>query len=191
MRYPRGTGPGVTPREELIALPLGIGEVKRMASPRYGPRVAILAFGSMVAPACLAAERLDATVANMRFVKPLDHALVERLARTHDVLVTVEEGCIAGGAGTACLEALSALRLTRPVLQLGLRDAFVPHGDPAALLSAVGLDPDGIEASIRHFMDGFTPSAVNDVFAGVVTEAQDAVHGIASPLPTPRRGGLQ
>ncbi|MFK0206195.1 1-deoxy-D-xylulose-5-phosphate synthase [Agrobacterium sp. NPDC090283] len=191
VRYPRGTGPGVTPREELIALPLGIGEVKRMASPRYGPRVAILAFGSMVAPACLAAERLDATVANMRFVKPLDRALVERLARTHDVLVTVEEGCIAAGAGTACLEALSALRLTRPVLQLGLRDAFVPHGDPAALLSAAGLDPDGIEASIRHFMDGFTPSAVNDIFAGAVTEAQGAVHSIAPPLPTPRRGGLQ
>ncbi|MGF2507542.1 transketolase C-terminal domain-containing protein, partial [Ralstonia pseudosolanacearum] len=97
-----------------------------------------------------AAERLDATVVNMRFVKPLDAACVLEMARTHDYVVTVEEGCVMGGAGSACLEALAAAGVATPVLQLGLPDRFVDHGDHAALLALCGLDANGILASIRE-----------------------------------------
>ena len=103
----------------------------------------------MVSPALAAAEQLDATVANMRFVKPLDDELVAKLARTHDALVTIEENVIAGGAGSACLESLAAQRIEVPVLQLGLPDRFIDHGDPAALLKECGLDAAGIAAAIR------------------------------------------
>jgi 1-deoxy-D-xylulose-5-phosphate synthase len=113
-----------------------------------GKRVAILAFGTLLHPALAAAERLDATVANMRFVKPLDVALVTELARTHDAMVTVEEGCTMGGAGSAVLEALQAAGIEIPVLVLGLPDEFVEHGDPAKLLQLCGLDAAGIEQSI-------------------------------------------
>ena len=147
VRYPRGAGAGVTPVKAMTGLPWGRGEVRREGQ-KTGQRIAILAFGTLLYPALEAAERLDATVANMRFAKPLDHALVAELARTHDALVTVEDGCIMGGAGTAVTEALNAAGLTLPVLQLGLPDEFIEHGDPAKLMALCGLDAAGIEASI-------------------------------------------
>jgi len=150
VRYPRGAGTGVAVQPTLEPLPLGKAEVRRASTAPAGQRVAILAFGSMVAPASAAAERLDATVVNMRFVKPLDAACVLEMARTHDYVVTVEEGCVMGGAGSACLEALAAAGVATPVLQLGLPDRFVDHGDHAALLAQCGLNANGILASIRE-----------------------------------------
>jgi len=144
VRYPRGTGPGVTLQAEMKALPIGKGEIRRQ-----GKKVAILAFGSMVKPALEAAEALDATVANMRFVKPLDTGLVKELAASHDLLVTVEEHQVMGGAGSAVCEALAGMGLEKRVLLLGLPDRFVDHGDPAKLISMVGLDAGGIVKSIR------------------------------------------
>jgi 1-deoxy-D-xylulose-5-phosphate synthase len=153
VRYPRGNGPGVATVAEMTALPIGKGELRRQGAAMVGRRVAILAFGTMVAPSLAAAEALDATVANMRFVKPLDEVLVRQLAQTHDVLVTVEEGCLQGGAGSACLECLADAGLSIPVLRLGLPDEFIEHGDPAVLLNHHGLDADGIRASILRFAD--------------------------------------
>jgi 1-deoxy-D-xylulose-5-phosphate synthase len=144
VRYPRGAGPGAAVEKQLRALPVGRGEIRRS-----GKKVAILAFGAMVKPALEAAEQIDATVANMRFVKPLDDALVAELAANHDLLVTVEENVVMGGAGSAVLESLQRRRITAPVLQLGLPDRFVDHGDPALQLASCGLDKDGILASIR------------------------------------------
>jgi len=144
VRYPRGTGPGVPIQAQMTALPVGRGEIRRK-----GSRVAILAFGSMVRPALQAAEALDATLANMRFVKPLDAGLVRELAATHDLLVTVEEHQVMGGAGSAVCEALAALALDQRVLMLGLPDRFIDHGDPARLLASVGLDAEGIQKSVR------------------------------------------
>jgi 1-deoxy-D-xylulose-5-phosphate synthase len=143
VRYPRGAGVGTEIRKEMMAVPFGKGEVRRR-----GQRIAILAFGTLLYPALKAAEKLDATVANMRFVKPLDAALVEDLARSHDALVTVEEGCAMGGAGSAVAEALHAAGVQTPVLMLGFKDEFVEHGDPAKLLALLGLDAEGIERSI-------------------------------------------
>ena len=143
VRYPRGCGPGVTPDKEMRALPVGRGELRRS-----GKKVAILAFGSMLAPALQAAEQLDATVANMRFVKPLDEELVLRLAREHDLLVTVEENTIQGGAGSAVAECLLRHGVAAPLLQLGLPDGFLEQGEPAKMLAACGLDGAGIAASI-------------------------------------------
>ena len=147
VRYPRGSGPGTPIRSEMTALPVGKAVMRR----RGAGRVAILAFGSMVVPALAAAEAesLDATVADMRFVKPLDEGLVAELAATHELLVTVEENALDGGAGSAVLEALARLKLANPVLRLGLPDAFVEHGDPALLLSLCGLDAAGIRKSIE------------------------------------------
>jgi 1-deoxy-D-xylulose-5-phosphate synthase len=144
VRYPRGAGIGATISQELTTLPIGKGEIRRK-----GQKIAILAFGSMVAPAMGAADLLNATVANMRFVKPLDVELVKQLAADHDFLVTVEEGCIMGGAGAAVAEALSAEGITKPIQMLGLPDKFIDHGDPAKLLALVGLDAAGIAASIK------------------------------------------
>ena len=115
---------------------------------RRGERVAILAFGPLLYAALAAGERLNATVVNMRFIKPLDSDIVVELARTHEALVTVEEGCIMGGAGSAVMEALHAAGLATPVLALGLPDAFIEHGDPAKLMAMNGLDADGIAKSI-------------------------------------------
>jgi len=145
VRYPRGAGIGGEIRTALEELPWGKGEVRRQ-----GERIAILAFGTMLYPALAAAERLDATVANMRFAKPLDAVLVAELARTHEAIVTVEEGCLPGGAGSAVMEALQAAGLTTPVLALGLPDVFIEHGDPGKLLAANGLDADGIARSIAQ-----------------------------------------
>ena len=144
VRYPRGAGVGATIAPELTTLPIGKGEIRRK-----GQKIAILAFGSMVAPAMGAAELLNATVANMRFVKPLDVELVRQLAADHDYLVTVEEGCIMGGAGAAVAEALAAAGIVKPLQMLGLPDKFIDHGDPAKLLALVGLDAAGIAASIK------------------------------------------
>ena len=151
VRYPRGTGPGTVIQQEMQALPIGKGEIRRAGKKLaiLSKKVAILAFGSMVRPALEAGEELDATVANMRFVKPLDEALVAELAGSHDLLVTVEENVIMGGAGSAVLEALQRLRIKASVLQIGLPDRFIDHGDPALQLKSCGLDKDGIVASIR------------------------------------------
>jgi 1-deoxy-D-xylulose-5-phosphate synthase len=144
VRYPRGSGRGAAVPATLDDVPLGKGVVRR-----HGATIAILCFGTLLPAVQKAAEALDATVADMRFVKPLDEVLVRELASRHDALVTVEEGAIMGGAGSAVAEALNAAAVTVPLLQLGLPDRFVDHGDQQALLSAVGLDAAGIEASVR------------------------------------------
>jgi 1-deoxy-D-xylulose-5-phosphate synthase len=142
VRYPRGSGPGIPLQKEFSTIPVGKGVVVR-----EGKRVAILAFGSMVKPALDAAAKLDATVANMRFVKPIDAELVLRLAATHELIVTVEEHQVMGGAGSAVLEVLANTQ-TRTLL-IGLPDRFIDHGDSAKLLSAVGLDAEGIQKAVR------------------------------------------
>ena len=151
VRYPRGAGVGVAPLPDLEGLPYGKGEIRRERQcTGAGPRIAILAFGTLLYPALQAAEALDATVANMRWAKPLDLDLLRQLAETHDALVTVEEGAIQGGAGSAVCEALNAEGLLRPVLQMGLPDRFIEHGDPAKLLALQGLDAAGIERAVRE-----------------------------------------
>jgi 1-deoxy-D-xylulose-5-phosphate synthase len=152
VRYPRGAGVGAVMESGLKSLPYGKGEVRRSraAAGDNSPRgVAILAFGTLLYPALAAAERLNATVVNMRWAKPLDTELLLEVAARHESLVTVEEGSVMGGAGSAVLEALQAAGVQRPVLQLGLPDVFIEHGDPAKLLALQGLDAAGIEASIR------------------------------------------
>ena len=172
VRYPRGAGVGKQPGTDLDPLPFGKGEVRRYSSQiqlNHGapatpqpvtpqatmpqsaaPRkVAILAFGCLLYPALQAAEALDATVVNMRWAKPLDEALLLDMARRHDALVTLEDGCIMGGAGSAVMECLQAHDLNPPVLQLGLPDEFIEHGDPVKLMQMQGLDAAGIEAAIR------------------------------------------
>ncbi|NML46669.1 1-deoxy-D-xylulose-5-phosphate synthase [Ramlibacter sp. G-1-2-2] len=144
VRYPRGAGVGTAMEPGLQGLPFGKGELRRQ-----GKGIAILVFGTLLYPALQAAERLGATVVNMRWAKPLDTELLLSVAASHEALVTVEEGAIMGGAGSAVTEALNAAGVAKPVLQLGLRDEFIPHGDPARLLSLQGLDAAGIEASIQ------------------------------------------
>ena len=145
VRYPRGAGVGAVIEPGLATLPIGLAQQRRR-----GKSIAILAFGTMVAPSLQAGEALDATVVNMRFVKPLDLAMVRELAAMHDALVTVEEGCIMGGAGAAVAEALAAEGVVKPLLMLGLPDRFIDHGDVAQLLAGCGLDGAGIAASIRQ-----------------------------------------
>jgi 1-deoxy-D-xylulose-5-phosphate synthase len=144
VRYPRGSGPDAPIEPRMQALPLGKGAIRR-----HGRRVALLAFGSMVKPAMVAAEQLDASVADMRFVKPLDLELVLQLAGSHALLVTLEENVTEGGAGSAVSEALNAVGRSIPLLQIGLPDRFVEHGDPGVLLKACGLDAEGIVATVR------------------------------------------
>lgn len=143
VRYPRGAGAGIKPGTGLEALPFGKGEVRR-----EGSGVAILAFGTLLYPALQAAEKIGATVVNMRWAKPLDTELLLKVAASHEALVTVEEGAIMGGAGSAVSEALQAAGINKPVLHLGLKDEFIEHGDPAKLLSLQGLDAAGMEAAI-------------------------------------------
>ncbi|WP_218240398.1 1-deoxy-D-xylulose-5-phosphate synthase [Comamonas fluminis] len=150
VRYPRGAGVGAAPLESLEGLPFGKGEIRRESASK---KVAILAFGSLLYPALQAAESLDATVANMRWAKPLDEALLLQIAAEHELIVTVEDGCIMGGAGSAVLESLAAHGLSKPVLQLGLPDEFIEHGDPVKLMALQGLDAAGIEASIRKRLE--------------------------------------
>ncbi|HKQ26804.1 MAG TPA: 1-deoxy-D-xylulose-5-phosphate synthase [Burkholderiales bacterium] len=143
VRYPRGSGPGVPVQKELAALAIGKGEVRRR-----GQRGAILSFGALLKPCMEAADKLNLTVADMRFVKPLDEELVRELATSHEWLVTVEENTVLGGAGSAILEILEKEEIQTKVLQLGLPDRFVDHGDPVRLLKECGLDSEGIHASI-------------------------------------------
>jgi 1-deoxy-D-xylulose-5-phosphate synthase len=145
VRYPRGSGIGAKIDTALDTIELGKGEIRR-----EGKGIAILAFGTMVAPSLAAAEDLNATVANMRFIKPLDVELVKQLAANHDAIVTVEEGAIMGGAGAAVAEAMAAASIVKPLLNLGLPDKFIDQGDCAHLLAACGLDAKGIAASIRQ-----------------------------------------
>lgn len=155
VRYPRGAGVGTPLPQELDGLPYGQGEIRRQ-----GHKVAILAFGTLLYPALQAAEALDASVANMRWAKPLDVDLLLQLAQSHDAIVTVEEGALPGGAGSAVLEALQMAGLLKPVLTLGLPDRFIEHGDHAILLAGLGLDAAGIAVSIRKRFAALLP-AVN------------------------------
>ena len=145
VRYPRGAGIGVTPIKEMKALKIGLGEICRK-----GEKIAILAFGSMLKPSLEAAEELNATVANMRFVKPLDDDLILSLAENHDLLVTIEENTIMGGAGSAVLESLESKSISTSVLQLGLPDTFIDQGDPVQMLVDCGRDKIGIIKAIRN-----------------------------------------
>jgi 1-deoxy-D-xylulose-5-phosphate synthase len=154
VRYPRGSGPGVPIEKEMRALPVGKGEVRR-----EGRRVAILAFGTLLKQALEAGEELDATVANMRFVKPLDDALVAQIARGHALVVTLEENVVMGGAGSAVAESLAAQGVTVPLLHLGLPDRFIDHGDQSQLLATVGLSREGILASIGARLAQLAPPA--------------------------------
>jgi 1-deoxy-D-xylulose-5-phosphate synthase len=154
VRYPRGSGPGAESKKDMTSLPIGRGEIRRQGKKvaLLSKKIALLAFGSMVSVALEAAAELDATVANMRFVKPLDDALVAQLAAGHDLLVTLEENVIEGGAGSAVLESLQRQGIKASVLLLGLPDRFVDHGDPALQLADCGLDRNGILAAIRAKM---------------------------------------
>jgi len=144
VRYPRGSGPGTELDAGLETLPLGKGEIRR-----EGRKIALLAFGSLLTPALAAGETLDATVANMRFIKPLDRDLVLDLAKRHDVLVTLEENTIVGGAGAEVARCLAEAGITKPLHRLGLPDHFIDHGDSALLLAEVGLDATGIVAHVQ------------------------------------------
>jgi len=145
VRYPRGSGPGVQIQQEMQTIPLGKGEIRRQ-----GKQIALLAFGSMLTPCLEAGDELDATVVNMRFVKPLDQELIATLAAEHELLVTIEENTIMGGAGSAVMESLSSLDKNVRLLQLGLPDSFIDQGDPAHMLSDCGLDKAGIIQSIKE-----------------------------------------
>ena len=153
VRYPRGTGPGATIDPALEAVAIGKGVLRRA-----GREVAILGFGSMVAPALAAASALEASVADMRFVKPLDEELILELCASHSLLVTVEENAVAGGAGAAVAELLAARGIVMPLLVLGLPDRFLEHGKPQQMLHDVGLDAEGIEAAIRERLSALRPS---------------------------------
>lgn len=153
VRYPRGSGVGVAPLPALEGLPFGKGEVRRERKGEAdgkAPRIAILAFGTLLYPALEVGEALDATVVNMRWAKPIDEALLRDVAERHDALVTLEEGAIMGGAGSAVTEALNAMGIVRSVLQLGLPDVFIEHGDPAKLLALQGLDARGMLRVVRQ-----------------------------------------
>lgn len=149
VRYPRGTGAGVPVQKEMHALPIGRGEIRRQ-----GEKIALLAFGSMLTPCLEAAEELNATVVNMRFIKPLDDDLVASLAASHDWLVTVEENTVMGGAGGAVTESLNSQRIDVKVLQLGLPDVFIDQGDHTQMLANCGLDKHGIIQSVRLILPG-------------------------------------
>ena len=150
VRYPRGRGPGVKVEKQLAALPIGKAELRRQ-----GKKIALLAFGSLVTAAAQVAEQLDATLVNMRFVKPLDTALLTQIVNAHEWLVTLEENTVAGGAGSAVNEYLASQGMTVNTLNLGLPDRFVEHGSREQLLAECGLDAAGIEASIRARLAAF------------------------------------
>jgi 1-deoxy-D-xylulose-5-phosphate synthase len=157
VRYPRGSGAGVPISVELVELPWGKAEWRRRTGRASGvgsPRIALLAFGTVLHPALAAADKLDASVIDMRFVKPLDQDTVLEAARSHDAFVTIEEGCVMGGAGSAVAECLAANGIALPLLQLGLPDQFIEHGDPGKLLALCGLDAVGIEKSVQQRFGG-------------------------------------
>jgi 1-deoxy-D-xylulose-5-phosphate synthase len=146
VRYPRGKGPGVAVETTMTELPIGKAEIKHQ-----GSRIAILAWGSMVTPALTVGKQLNATVVNMRFVKPIDQALILELAKSHDVFVTVEENALAGGAGEAVNSFLQQQRVLMPVLNIALPDSFVEQGTREELLAFCGLDAASILAKIEAF----------------------------------------
>ncbi len=150
VRYPRGVGTGEIIKPALTRLEIGKGEIVRKSTLNKGKKIAILAFGSLLAPALQAALVLDASVANMRFVKPLDIDLVKQLAETHDLIVTIEENALMGGAGAAVLEAMQMLNLSNPTLCLGLPDTFIEHGVHETMLAECGLHSVGIIKSIEQ-----------------------------------------
>jgi 1-deoxy-D-xylulose-5-phosphate synthase len=154
VRYPRGTGPGVPIEHEFSALPVGRAQVRREG--RSG--LLLLAFGTMVEPCEAIAARLDATLVNMRFVKPIDVELLARLAATHSAIVTVEENVVAGGAGSAVAEALATLGIERRVLHIGLPDGFIEHGSRSDCLAVAGLDQGGIERAIARCWPAHNPA---------------------------------
>jgi 1-deoxy-D-xylulose-5-phosphate synthase len=161
VRYPRGCGPGVAIAPALDSLPVGKGEIRRTAGQsgeRSGMSVALLAFGSMLQPALAAAEQIDATVANMRFIKPIDAELLRQLAQSHDLLVSLEENAIVGGAGAEVARTLEAQGLGTPLLRCGLPDQFIDHGDTATLQKQLGLDANGIVERVNNFKSKCTES---------------------------------
>ena len=148
VRYPRGTGTGATVSDGLETVEIGKGIIRR-----EGEKIAIIAFGSMVAPSLTAAENLNATVADMRFVKPIDEELIVRLARSHDYIVTAEENAEQGGAGSAVLEVLAKHGICKPVLLLGVEDKVTEHGDPKKLLADLGLNAESVEKRIAGWIE--------------------------------------
>ncbi|HHX2527280.1 1-deoxy-D-xylulose-5-phosphate synthase [Neisseria sp. HMSC063B05] len=148
VRYPRGTGTGATVSDGLETVEIGKGSIRR-----EGEKIAVIAFGSMVAPSLTAAENLNATVADMRFVKPLDEELIVRLARSHDYIVTAEENAEQGGAGSAVLEVLAKHCICKPVLLLGVEDKVTEHGDPKKLLADLGLNAEAVEKRIAGWIE--------------------------------------
>jgi 1-deoxy-D-xylulose-5-phosphate synthase len=146
VRYPRGSATGVTPDPQMTAIPLGKGRVIRS-----GTDIAILAFGTMLHNATAAAEALNATLVDMRFVKPLDLTLLQQLSSNHQYFITIEDNAIAGGAGSGVNEAVAALQLPVKLLNLGLPDQFIRHGTQEQLYAELQLDQAGIEKSIRHY----------------------------------------
>ena len=148
VRYPRGTGTGVTVSDGLETVEIGKGIIRRK-----GEKIAVIAFGSMVAPSLTAADKLNATVADMRFVKPIDEELIVRLARSHDYIVTAEENAEQGGAGSAVLEVLAKHGICKPVLLLGVEDKVTEHGDPKKLLADLGLNAEAVEKRIAGWIE--------------------------------------
>ena len=148
VRYPRGSGVGAEVSSSLEGLPLGRANLRKLSTQDSGKRYAVLAFGTLLHPCLEVAEKLDLTVVDMRFVKPIDEEMLKQIANTHDGLITIEEGSIQGGAGSACVEYLNQIGLALPTLHLGLPDRFIDHGDSQTLLAACGLDASGIERSI-------------------------------------------
>jgi 1-deoxy-D-xylulose-5-phosphate synthase len=147
VRYPRGTGPGVPVVSEMTALPLGRGQLRREGK----SGVALLAFGALVTPAAAIAEAFDATLVNMRFIKPLDEELILQIAARHRALITIEENAVLGGAGSAVIELLAAEGVSLPLLQVGIPDRFIPHGSREGCLTAAGLDAAGLRATIERW----------------------------------------
>ncbi len=154
VRYPRGTGTGITIEQEMSPLPLGKGVVKRR-----GNRVAILNFGTLLPAALQAAEKINASVADMRFVKPIDEALITELANSHDLIVTLEENAVHGGAGAAVSECLARFNMTLSILHLGLPDTFIEHASHSEQLAAIGLDAASIAQRIQHRLENLPPRA--------------------------------
>jgi len=152
VRYPRGNGSGVAIDQDLATLPIGKAELRR-----NGQHIALLAFGALVAPAARVAETIGASLVNMRFVKPLDAAMILELARSHEALVTLEDNAIAGGAGSGVAELLAAHGISMPILHLGLADSYLEHASREELLTESGLDAAGIEAAIRNRFASLIP----------------------------------
>ena len=150
VRYPRGSGSGAVIQSKMQAIEIGKAQLLRTTQEVVGKRVALLAFGSMLAPALQASESINASVVNMRFIKPLDTAMIAELANSHDLLVTIEENALMGGAGAAVLEAMQALNVHMPVLCLGLPDQFIEHGNHETMLAECGLDASGIVKAIEQ-----------------------------------------